>query len=107
MIRRSIRHIVTALVLLVAFVCQGTWALAGTTGGLSGSVVDADNSAPVAGAQVTASSPSQNATGTTDATGHFTFLTLPPDTYTVTIAKSGYQSISVPGQVVFADTVQT
>ncbi len=106
MIRRSIRHIVTALVLLVAFVCQGTWALAGTTGGLSGSVVDADNSAPVAGAQVTASSPSQNATGTTDATGHFTFLTLPPDTYTVTIAKSGYQSISVPGQVVFADTVQ-
>ena len=55
---------------------------------------------------MTASSPSQNATGTTDATGHFTFLTLPPDTYTVTIAKSGYQSISVPGQVVFADTVQ-
>ena len=43
MIRRSFRHIVTALVLLVAFVCQGTWALAGTTGGLSGSVVDADN----------------------------------------------------------------
>ncbi|HEY1653631.1 MAG TPA: TonB-dependent receptor [Candidatus Tumulicola sp.] len=107
MIRRSIRHVVTALVLLVAFVCQGTWALAGTTGGLSGSVVDADNTAPVAGAQVTVSSPSQNATGTTDATGHFTFLTLPPDTYTVTIAKSGYQSISVPGQVVFADTVQT
>ena len=63
-------------------------------------------SAPVAGAQVTVSSPSQNATGTTDATGHFTFLTLPPDTYTVTVAKSGYQSISVPGQVVFADTVQ-
>lgn len=107
MIRRSIRHVVTALVLLVAFVCQGTWALAGTTGGLSGTVVDAESSAPVAGAQVTVSSPSQNATGTTDATGHFTFLTLPPDTYTVTIAKSGYQQISVPGQVVFADTVQT
>ena len=101
------RHVVTALVLLVAFLSQGTWALAGTTGGLSGSVVDAETSAPVAGAQVTVASPSQNATGTTDATGHFTFLTLPPDTYTVTIAKNEYQTISVPGQVVFADTVQT
>ncbi|MEO6835571.1 MAG: TonB-dependent receptor, partial [Candidatus Tumulicola sp.] len=107
MTRRSFRHVVTALVLLVAFVCQGTWALAGTTGGLTGSVIDAESSAPVAGAQVTVASPSQNATGTTDATGHYTFLTLPPDTYTVTIAKSGYQSTSIPGQVVFADTVQT
>ncbi len=107
MIRKSFRHIVTALVLLVAFACQGTWALAGTTGGLSGSVLDADSAAPVAGAQVTVASPSQVATGTTDASGRFTFLTLPPDTYTVTVAKSGYQSLSVPGQVVFADTVQT
>ena len=62
--------------------------------------------APVAGADVTVASPSQNATRTTDAAGRFTFLVLPPDTYTVTVAKSGYQSISVPGQVVFADTVQ-
>ncbi|MGA8534829.1 MAG: TonB-dependent receptor [Candidatus Tumulicola sp.] len=106
MIRRSFRHVVTALVLLVAFASQGTWALAGTTGGLTGSVLDADNAAPVAGAQVTVASPSQVANGTTDAAGRFTFLTLPPDTYTVTVAKSGYQSTSVPGQVVFADTVQ-
>ncbi len=105
--RHAIRHIVTSLMLLGAFASQETWALAGTTGGLSGSVVDAETSAPIAGAQVTASSPSQNATGTTDSTGHFTFLTLPPDTYTVTVAKNDYQTISVPGQVVFADTVQT
>ena len=107
MIRRSFRHVVTALVLLVAFASQGTWALAGTTGGLAGTVLDADSGAPVAGADVTVASPSQNATRTTDAAGRFTFLVLPPDTYTITIAKSGYQSISVPGQVVFADTVQT
>ena len=37
----------------------------------------------------------------------FTFLTLGPDTYTVTASKAGYQSTSVPGQIVFADTVQT
>ena len=42
---------------------------------------------PIAGAQVTATSPSQSATVTTDAAGHFSFLTLAPDTYTVTVSK--------------------
>ncbi|MGC1335824.1 MAG: TonB-dependent receptor, partial [Candidatus Cybelea sp.] len=107
MIRRSLRHLVTALTLLVAFVCQETWALAGVTGGLTGSVTDADTSAPVAGAQVTATSPSQSATVTTDARGNFGFLTLAPDTYTISVSKSGYQPVSVPGQVVLADTVQS
>jgi Carboxypeptidase regulatory-like domain len=107
MVRRSLRHLGTAFVLLVAFVCQETWALAAVTGGLTGTVVDVETGAPVAGVQVTASAPSQTATVTTDAAGHFGFLTLGPDTYTVTASKNGYQSVSVPGQVVFADTVQT
>src|SRR5579863_5198206 len=107
MIRRTLRHLGTALLLLVAFFSQATWTLAGVTGGLTGSVVDAETSAPVAGAQVTASSPSQSVTVTTDAAGHFSFLTLGPDTYTVTVSKTGYQPASVPGQIIFADTVQT
>jgi hypothetical protein len=107
MTRRSLRHLGTVLTLLVAFACQETWALASVTGGLTGTVVDADTSAPIAGAQVTATSPSQSTTTTTDAAGHFTFLTLAPDTYTVSVAKSGYQATSVPGQVVFADTIQS
>ena len=107
MVRRSLRHLGTVLMMLVAFVCQETWALASVTGGLTGSVTDAATSAPVAGAQVTATSPSQSATTTSDAAGHFTFLTLGPDTYTVTVSKTGYEPISVPGQVVFADTVQS
>src|SRR5215469_7351002 len=107
MIRRTLRHGVTAVLLLVAMASQGTWALAGTTGGLSGVVVDADTAAPVAGAAVTVSAPSQSASGTTDASGRFTFLTLAPDTYTVTVNKSGYQDLSEPGQIVFADTVQS
>ncbi len=107
MVRRSLRHLATALILLVAFVCQETWGLAATTGGLTGTVLDAETLAPIAGVQVIATSPSQSATVTTDAAGHFGFLTLGPDTYTVTASKAGYQSVSVPGQVVFADTVQT
>jgi hypothetical protein len=98
---------VFALITLVAFASQGTWTLAGTTGGLSGVVIDSTTSAPIAGATVTANSPSQSATATTDASGHFTFLTLSPDTYTVTASKTGYQPVSTPGQIVFADTVQT
>jgi hypothetical protein len=105
--RAPVWHLVTAAVLLVAFTCQGTWALAGTTGGLTGTVVDAANSAAVAGALVTVNSPSQTASVVTDSSGHFGFLTLAPDTYTVSVAKTGYQALSVPGQIVFADTVQT
>ncbi len=104
--RRSLRHFGTALALLGIFACQGTWALASVTGGLTGIVVDAETSAPIAGAQVTAASPSQTATVTSDAAGHFSFLTLGPDTYTVSVNKSGYEPTSVPGQVVFADTIQ-
>ena len=107
MIRRSLRHLGTAFALVAIFVCQETWALASVTGGLTGTVLDADTLAPIAGAQVTASSPSQTATATTDAAGHFVFLTLGPDTYTVTASKGGYQPTSAPGQIVFADTMQT
>ncbi|MGC1381718.1 MAG: TonB-dependent receptor, partial [Candidatus Baltobacteraceae bacterium] len=107
MIRRSLRQVGVALLLLVGFVSQETWALAGVTGGLTGVVVDSDTGAPIAGAEVTAVSPSQTAAATTDASGHFSFLTLGPDTYTVSVTKSGYQPVSAPGQIVLADTVQT
>jgi hypothetical protein len=103
---RSLR-LVTSLVLFLTFISQGTSAIAGVTGGITGTVVDSDTGAPIAGARVTASSPSQTATATSDAAGHFGFLTLAPDTYTITADKSAYQSESVPGQIVFADTVQT
>ena len=53
------RQVAIALTLFVAFACQETWALAATTGGLSGTVLDADTAAPIAGAQVTAVSPSR------------------------------------------------
>lgn len=101
------RRVVTALLLVVALMSQPRWVLAGTTGGLTGSVTDAGTHAPVAGARVTVSSPSQTDSVTTDATGHFSFLTLTPDTYVVSAAMQGYQPTSNPGQVVLADTVET
>lgn len=99
---RTLRRMVTALLVLAAFLLQGTWALAGTTGGLSGTVVD-DSGAPVAAATVTVLSPSQKATTTTDASGRYVFLNLAPDTYTVTATKENYNPANATGVTVFAD----
>ncbi|HUA07768.1 MAG TPA: TonB-dependent receptor [Candidatus Acidoferrales bacterium] len=102
-----LRRILTAAILLVAMLSQETWALAGTTGGLSGTVRSVDNGAPIAGAKVVVSSASQVSTATTDAGGKFTFLSLAPDTYTVSVTKDGYSPVSIAGQTVFADSVQS
>src|SRR5450755_4148636 len=93
--------LLAALVLLF----QGTWVLAGTTGALNGSVTLKDGT-PLAGAKVTASAPSESVSTTTDTGGHFTFVSLQPDTYEVTASKDGYDTTSQPGVSVFADNTQ-
>ena len=93
--------------LVMTFVlCQETWALAGTTGGISG-VITSQTGSPLASATVTVSSPSQTASTVTDQSGHFQFLSLSPDTYTVSAQKEGYTPASIPGVSVFADNTQT
>ncbi|HTU82692.1 MAG TPA: TonB-dependent receptor [Candidatus Acidoferrales bacterium] len=80
---------------------------AGTTGTLHGRVVDAASGAPIAGATVTATSPSQTASATTDGSGSFAFISLQPDTYTVSASKTGYDGQSQPGIGVYADQSST
>ncbi len=99
-----IRYLVAAIVLLLSF---ATPASAGTTGGLRGRVVDAASGAPVAGARINAISPSQTATALTDGNGSFSFISLAPDTYLVSIEKTGFESQSAAGITVQADQVQT
>jgi hypothetical protein len=81
-------------------------ARAGTTGTVSGVVLDARTHAPLAGVRVTATSPSQTAESTTDAHGHYVFVSLAPDEYTLAAAKQGYDTTSVAGVAVFADATQ-
>lgn len=81
-------------------------AAAGTTGAISGTVVDAATGAPIAGAIVTVASASQRASVTTDAGGRFSFVSLAPDEYTATAEKSGYDTASLAGVAVFADNTQ-
>jgi len=106
--RVSLRAFVAVFV-LVSMLCQGTLVLAGTTttGQLTGTATDAASNAPLAGAKVTIASPSQSATSTTDGGGHFSFLSLPPDTYTVSIELPGYQALSQSGVTVVADNART
>jgi hypothetical protein len=91
-----------ALLALVVMLVQGTWVLAGTTGTISGTVTD-QNGAPVAGVRVTATSPSQNASVTSDAKGFYSVLNLSPDTYTITASKTGYDPSTLNGVTVTAD----
>src|SRR5579883_3471030 len=88
---------------MVFSVAAPAYAAGGVQGNLTGTVEDASTGKPLADVHVAAQSPSGSFTGTTDAGGHFTLLGLPADTYTVSFTKTGYDSISQPGVVVFGD----
>jgi len=96
-----------ALAVALAFLATGVPALAGTTGGLSGTVTETGGTVPIAGVRITATSPSQLANAVTDASGHFAFVSLAPDEYTLSLDKTGYEPVSYPGVTVFADSQQT
>jgi hypothetical protein len=104
-VSHSVRRSVVAVLLLIAFVLQGTISvLAGTTGSINGTIADPSSNQPISGARVTAASPSQSATTTTDATGRFSFVSLAPDTYTLSVpATATRDAASVSGVTVQAD----
>ena len=104
------RHFASvSLAIALALVCSLASlrpASGGTTGSLTGIVLDAATRAPVVGARVLAASPSQTATTLTDATGSFVFISLAPDTYSVSFEKPGYSAAVNAGISVFADQTQ-
>ena len=100
------KPITTTVALLVAFVSQASWALAGSSGGIAGTVTDAKTGAPLPGVRLQITSPSQSVTTTTDAKGHFIVFSLEPDSYTLTAQKDGYATRSAAGYSVYADQTQ-
>src|SRR6185437_10843485 len=103
---RNMRAAAIAAAIAFSLCFQPLPALAGTTGVVSGTV-RIETGEPVANASVTANSASQTSTVQSDAAGRFVFLSLQPDTYTVSADKSGYDPVSVPGITVFADQTRT
>jgi large repetitive protein len=102
----SLCRVFVALGLLVAFVAPASLALAGTSGGIAGTVTDSTTGAPLPGADLRISSPSQTVTTTTDSHGHYIVFNLQPDDYTITAAKAGYDAQSFTGDSVSADQTQ-
>jgi Carboxypeptidase regulatory-like domain/TonB dependent receptor/TonB-dependent Receptor Plug Domain len=98
---------VALLVMLFVLLMLPTSARASTTGTLRGHVRASGTGAPLAGAVVVATSPSQVERTTSDASGSFAFIALAPDTYTVSASKSGYDSTLQPGVIVLADQSAT
>lgn len=87
-------------VLSIATMAQPAWA--GSTGNLTGTVKD-DKGAPVAGAQVSAASPTGVYKTNTDAKGFFSIVNMSPDTYTVTVTASGFSPTALTAENVFQD----
>jgi len=96
MIRRA------AVLLVMLVLIAGYAANAGTTGAISGTLVDETNR-PIPNVRITASSSSGSFTAFTDATGRFAFINLTPDTYTVSASIPGFSTVSVSGVTVQAD----
>ncbi|MBC5802200.1 MAG: TonB-dependent receptor, partial [Candidatus Eremiobacteraeota bacterium] len=97
-----------AVVFIVLFAFGGVFiafhvASAGTTGSLGGRILETKTRAPVVGAVVSVTSPSQTANTTTDSSGHFTFISLAPDTYQLGVTKQGFEQLQVPGITIQAD----
>ncbi|MBV9719960.1 MAG: TonB-dependent receptor [Candidatus Eremiobacteraeota bacterium] len=101
---KATRHVAIAGVLFIAAMMVTK---AGTTGGISGVVTAYGTTAPLADVTVSVTSPSQTAIATTDARGHFAFVSLAPDEYTISLQKNGYTPLSYAGIAVLADAQQT
>lgn len=102
--KRRLLQSVLSIVSAFAYVLgQGTLVLAGTTGAITGTVTNTTTHAPLTGATVTATSPSQTVTTKTDARGHYAFLSLNPDTYTLSVQSPGLQPYSLSGETVQSD----
>ena len=103
--RDSYSRAAATLALLGIIFAANSQAIGGTTGTLNGTVLT-ETSTPIAGATVTAASPSQVATTVSDAAGKFRFLSLAPDTYTLQVKKAAFETVTLTGLTIFADQVQ-
>ncbi len=101
------RFSVTTVLSASLFVWAATGVtLAGTTGGISGHVTDAQTGSPLAGVSVDVASPSGSARTLTNPKGAYAIVSLAPDTYTISATKEGYTSFSQSGVTIQADEQQ-
>ena len=99
------RRVMTGLAAALAVITASA-ALAGTTGSIRGHIFDTQTNVALADARVSAVSASQRSDATTTASGGFIFVSLAPDTYNLTVTKTGYNTVTRSGLTVLADQTQ-
>jgi len=99
---------VLALALLLALVATPAFPQASSTGTISGLVTDQQNAA-VAGAEVTIVDTTTNIATkkTTNESGRYVFVEVPPGTYNLTISKSGFSTRRAAAQRIDVGQVLT
>src|SRR5215831_12459596 len=97
-------HIRASVAVATLTLCVASTASAQTTGRIVGHIVDSTN-AVLPGVSVSVSSPSLQGvnTATTDTDGNYRFLLLPPGTYAVKAALSGFKTVEQPNVIVGLD----
>lgn len=98
---RSLAAIVLTAVMLVNLPAVQA---AATFGTLSGTVYSSITGKPAGGVAITADSPSQTAHTTSDAKGHYTFISLIPDSYNVTFQAPSLSDGRLTAISISADT---
>ncbi|MCI0691620.1 TonB-dependent receptor [candidate division KSB1 bacterium] len=102
MIRRILKAAALFIVFAVGFgLTLVPVAFAGTTGKVSGRVVDAQNRSPLPGANVIIEGTTMGAVA--DENGYYTILLVPPGTYNVVGKIIGYKDVRITGVVVRVD----
>src|SRR4051794_25894320 len=93
------RRVLSLMAAGAASITLATPALAQTTGGISGQIIDATNQSPVKDAVIIAQSPALQGeqTAVTDDKGQFEVTLLPTGVYTLTVQREGYQPFSQQG----------
>jgi hypothetical protein len=98
----EVAHVKAAALALFLAVATCDVCLAGTTGVMHGYVRDATGN-PAANAVVTATSPSQTCTTSTDERGFYVCMSLSPDVYSVLVHKIGTSNAYAPRVRVSSD----
>ena len=81
----------------IAIAPSGAWAAEATTGIVVGRVTSGTGPTPIAGVEVTATSPSGRYRARTDADGRFAIVGVAADTYVVAFAAPGYEAHALAG----------
>src|SRR6266403_1337799 len=108
MLSKRVVLVVVALSCLFALTPSALFSQAASGGMIAGTVTDA-SSAAVAGATVTLTDTGTNSsrTATTNETGRYLFINVPPGTYNLTVNKTGFRIAKFTNQAVSVGTTLT